>query len=690
MEGEPPTQASTPTVAVFLSYASQDAEAAQRICDALRAAGIEVWFDQSELRGGDAWDRKIREQIHDCRLFIPVVSANTERRDEGYFRREWALAADRTRDMAHKRTFLVPVVIDGTSERGASVPEKFHELQWTRLPGGETSPAFVEQVRRLLLPEVASARTAATPTPPTSTTWQKSTRSVPQSWRSKLALWATGTVVVLALAYFVAYTFLVLKRSTSAAAPAAPTVQTATITGTAGVFNPPAHSIAVLAFTNLSGDPKQEYFSDGISEELINALSQVNTLRVTARTSSFFFKGKDVDLETIAHKLNVGTILEGSIRRDGNNVRITAELINAATGFHIWSQKYDRELKNILALQSEIAETVTQQLRIPLLGAAAIRLETGGTQNPQAYDAYLRGWQLFISTSDEAGNRAALEEFDRAIALDPNFGAAYGRRAVTLMAIGENAKSVAERDALRGEANSAAERAMKLAPDRADVHTAFWWVRATGYFDFRPAEIDRALALAPGNTRVHQAAALQASWSGHHDLAIKEQRVTIALDPQSLGARGILVLILAHARRFNEALAALADAKAIIPDADIRSRTAYVYLLQGRYDLIQQKKLCEQSPPYTCPAIVKHARGDLSGANEELAALKAKYGDSGAYNYAQIYAQWKHTSLALQWLKTAERVYDPDLVNLKVDPLLDPIRNEPEFKALEERLNFPL
>jgi len=123
--------------AVFLSYASQDAEAAQKICDALRAAGIEVWFDQSELRGGDAWDRKIREQIHDCRLFIPVISANSERRDEGYFRREWSLAADRTRDMAHKRAFLVPVAIDGTPERGASVPEKFHELQWTRLPDGK-------------------------------------------------------------------------------------------------------------------------------------------------------------------------------------------------------------------------------------------------------------------------------------------------------------------------------------------------------------------------------------------------------------------------------------------------------------------------------------------------------------------------------------------------------------------------
>jgi hypothetical protein len=149
---------------MFLSYASQDAEAARRICNALRAAGTEVWFDQSELWGGDAWDRQIREQIHHCRLFIPVISANSERRDEGYFRREWSLAADRTRDMTHKRAFLVPVVIDGTPERGASVPEKFHELQWTRLPDGQTSPAFVERIRRLLSPEASSAR-ASRPDP---------------------------------------------------------------------------------------------------------------------------------------------------------------------------------------------------------------------------------------------------------------------------------------------------------------------------------------------------------------------------------------------------------------------------------------------------------------------------------------------------------------------------------------------
>lgn len=141
---------SDPNKAVFLSYASQDAEAASRICEALREAGIEVWFDRSELRGGDVWDRQIHERIHDCRIFIAVISANTEARDEGYFRREWKLAVDRTHDMADHKAFLVPVAIDDTPERGASVPEKFRHVQWTRLPGGETPREFITRIATLV------------------------------------------------------------------------------------------------------------------------------------------------------------------------------------------------------------------------------------------------------------------------------------------------------------------------------------------------------------------------------------------------------------------------------------------------------------------------------------------------------------------------------------------------------------
>src|SRR5215467_2183241 len=145
MGGEPPNRASIPTRAVFLSYASQDANAARRVCVALQKAGVEVWFDQSELRGGDAWDQMIRRQIHDCALFLPLISQHTQERLEGYFRREWKLAVDRTHDMAEQKPFLLPIVIDGTSDQEAIVPDVFRAVHWTRLPGGETSAAFVER-----------------------------------------------------------------------------------------------------------------------------------------------------------------------------------------------------------------------------------------------------------------------------------------------------------------------------------------------------------------------------------------------------------------------------------------------------------------------------------------------------------------------------------------------------------------
>ena len=182
-------KASIRAPAVFISYASQDAEAARRICDALRAAGIEVWFDQSELRGGDVWDRQIRQQIHECRLFMPIVSANTEARVEGYFRREWKLAVDRTHDLSERVAFLVPIVIDSTPEVKADVPDAFRHVQWTRLPGGNTSPAFVERIRRLITPVPSSARLTAT-APPEYRSAQISTTTNGPHRAARVALWA--------------------------------------------------------------------------------------------------------------------------------------------------------------------------------------------------------------------------------------------------------------------------------------------------------------------------------------------------------------------------------------------------------------------------------------------------------------------------------------------------------------------
>src|SRR5579862_7844928 len=314
--------------AVFISHASQDAEAAGRICEALQAAGIEVWFDQSELRGGDAWDQSIRKQIKTCALFLPVISRNTHDRVEGYFRLEWKLGVDRSHLISADQAFLLPVVIDDTRDDDERVPERFREVQWTRLPGGLTPPTFVERVQRLLSPETSTAIRA--PASGLSAAAPAIRRMDRGARGANFAVALCGTVVILALAYFVFDKFRISKHI---AAPSASSVTARSVDTTAPTFTPPPHSIAVLPFVNMSGNKEQEYFSDGISEELLDSLSRLNDLQVAARTSSFSFKGKDVDISTIAHKLNVAAVLEGSVRRSGNTIRITVQLISAVTGF---------------------------------------------------------------------------------------------------------------------------------------------------------------------------------------------------------------------------------------------------------------------------------------------------------------------------------------------------------------------
>ena len=348
-QGFPPV--TEPSHAVFLSYASQDAEAAQKICEALRAAGIEVWFDQSALRGGDVWDQTIRKQIKTCVLFIPVISRHTHERDEGYFRLEWKLAVDRSHLMKTNKAFLLPVVVDDTREDDENVPDRFRDIHWTRLPGGKTAPAFVERVRRLVSPEPSQVpSTTVRPGGPVSTPTPPMRERVATPWRSKRMLPMVLAVVVAgALAYFGIGKFWFSKY------PASPPTPPAGPTSAApAAFSPPPHSIAVLPFVNMSGDKEQEYFSEGLTEELLNSLSRIDGLQVAARTSSFSFQGEHPDIATVAHKLNVGAVLEGSVRRSARTVRIHTQLVNAVTGFHVWSQTYDRDLGDVLRLQMEM------------------------------------------------------------------------------------------------------------------------------------------------------------------------------------------------------------------------------------------------------------------------------------------------------------------------------------------------
>jgi TolB-like protein/Tfp pilus assembly protein PilF len=634
--------------AVFISYASEDAEAAGRICQTLQAAGIEVWFDKSELRGGDAWDQSIRKQIKTCALFLPVISHTTHDRREGYFRLEWKLAIDRSHLMDADLAFLLPVVIDDTRDDDERVPERFREVQWTRLPGGFTLAAFVERVQRLLSGEPAepigtpsaAARVPAAPS---------TRRPVPALWRSKAAFLATMAVLVVALGYLVANRLVLSNRGAEGASATA--------------FAPPPHSIAVLPFVNLSGDKEQEYFSDGLTEELLNSLAQINELQVAARTSSFSFK-EHPDIATVARKLNVGAVLEGSVRRSANTIRITVQLINAVTGFHLWSKTYDRDLGDVLKLQTEIATAVASALKVTLLGDVAAKVELGGTRNPAAFDAYLRGAKAYGSHRDTKHLPAAIAAYTEAIRLDPHYALAFAARSIALATVAEVAETVAAVREGFDKAQADARQALILAPDLAQAHLALAVVLETT-LDFTHANeaYERALALAPGNAEVLRNSGEFAAYMGHFDVSVAAARRAVVLDPLARQSHFALSRALYAARRYEEAVVAYAEVISLDPDfkAAYANRGLAYY---GLEDLKSARTSCETKPEYwqsqQCLAVIYDKLGRHADAEAELAKLKA-LGDNAAYQDATIYAQWGNRAQALEWLETALRLRDPGL-----------------------------
>jgi TolB-like protein/tetratricopeptide (TPR) repeat protein len=469
---------------------------------------------------------------------------------------------------------------------------------------------------------------------------------------------------------------------------------------TAAAFNPPPHSVAVLPFVNMSGDKEQEYFSDGLSEELLNSLARINELQVAARTSSFYFKDEHADLATIAHKLNVASVLEGSVRRSGHTVRVTAQLNNAVTGFHLWSQTYDRDLSDVLRLQTEIADAVTSALRITLLGSAAEKVQLGGTRNPAAFDAYLRGIRLArIRRSQQEGIaalecRAPMDAFNEAIKVDPNYALAYARRALARWDCAAYSPDWLQKPGIAKSVREDAERAIELAPDLADGYVALSNLEV-GLLNLSAADhaCARALALAPSNDLALNYCSSLAVFFGRGDSGIALARRCVAVDPLNAHSYRALGDTLMYSRRYGEAAAAFQDSIALDPE---HAEHAYwhrgaSYYLAGK--LSEAQASCEVRPDYfyslVCRAIIYQKLGRQEAASAAMRRAVEQGGDSGGYQYTQIYAQWGENNAALDWLEKAMRLRDPGLAGLRVDPLMDPLRKEPRFQAVERALKFP-
>jgi len=634
---------SNPPQAIFLSYASQDAEAARRICDALRAVGLDVWFDQSALRGGDSWDASIRQQIKACALFVPIISANTQAREEGYFRREWNLAASRTLDMAEDKAFLLPVVIDATLDAKARVPEKFREVQWTHLPAGDAPQAFAERVLRVMKGSTA----AASPAP-------------------RASVSVSPTV-----------------------APATPATR-----------EPP--SIAVLPFVNMSRDEENEYFADGLSEELLNVLAKIRGLRVASRTSAFSFKGKDVDIPTIARTLNVASVLEGSVRRSGKRVRITAQLIQVATDSHLWSETYDRELDDIFAVQDDIAQSVVKELRMALLGAPSEASATtaaaadvhkaalGRSDNAEAFQLYLQG-KFYGQRVTQADTDRAIALFKQALALDPSYALAW--TGLSRVHITQAGFGFAPIDEGYERAREAAQRALQLAPDLADAHLELGSVQQNHDWDWKAAgaSLRRALELAPGNADVLNGASGLARILGQNERALDLIGKALALDPLSADNHREAALVYLMSDRPEDAAAALQAAIDLNPKGGLsHAFLAMTRMLQGRSEEAMAIAAEESHDVFRNLAytMIHHALGHTEESDQALHALIKEWGWTAAHQIAEAYAYRGEVDKAFAWLETAFAQRDPGVVHTAVDEFLRPLHADPRWLPFLRRLGL--
>jgi tetratricopeptide (TPR) repeat protein len=430
-----------------------------------------------------------------------------------------------------------------------------------------------------------------------------------------------------------------------------------------------------------------------LTEELLNSLSRINELQVAARTSSFSLEREHPDIVTVAHKLNVGAVLEGSVRRSAHTVRISAQLVNGITGFHLWSATYDRDLGDVLKLQSEIADAVAVALRVTLLGDRAAKIELGGTHNPDAFDTYLRAEKL-MRTPSAANYQSAIAAYSEAIRLDPAYALAFAGRALALTGYARQYATGSAIQETFDRVHADAMRAIELAPDLAEGHLALAGFFSLGSLDFTRASeaYDRAVALAPGNAKILGEYGRFTTWMGHAENGIAAARRAVVLDPLNPRSRSLLGQTLFYAHRYDEAAVALKDTLSL--NATFVNANAFLGLSEYvKRDFQAARTACETNRDalvnQRCLALTYDKLGRHHDAQAELAKLRASAGDAAAYQYATIYAQWENPAKALQWLETAMRVRDPGLGYLKTDPFMGPLRNEPRFQAIERELKFP-
>jgi serine/threonine-protein kinase len=450
-----------------------------------------------------------------------------------------------------------------------------------------------------------------------------------------------------------------------------------------------AKSIAVLPLINESDDPQDEYFSDGLSEELIAALAQISGLKVIGRSSSFRFKDRKEDPKSIGYKLGVSTLLDGTVRKQGDRVRIVAALVNVADGVQLWTQAFDVQLKDIFAVQEQIARAVAQSLKVTLLGSEEKSTEMA-TSSVEAHKAYLQG-HFYLQRRNLEDYRKAITYFDRAIELDPNYALAYAERAEAWTVTGDLS---GQRSSAYPKARNDAEQAVRLSHSLAEAHAALGWVRAFTEWKFAQglSELQRAKQLAPANPTANDLLARIIVYTGRIEDAERQAREAVELDPLSAATYFNLARVLYYGGKLDEAQAA-GDKMAELQPSAASSHRWQVLAAVERGDGQNALREAQLEPDDGFRAfelaLAHSIRGEGAAADAALTDLIARGREGFAYQIAEVYAFRGEKDRAFEWLQIAFDNHDGGMLSLLVDPVLRGLREDARYKNLVARVGLP-
>ena len=521
------------------------------------------------------------------------------------------------------------------------------------------------------------------------------------SKKSQLALLAAVAVVVLVALVFGWWLMQRSRRDYQSSSTAAANVVPAAAPKAAD-----QNSVAVLPFVNLSDDKGSEYFSDGVSEELLTVLQKIPGLHVAARTSAFSFKGKNATAQEIGQKLGVAYLVDGSVRKSGEAVRIAARLARADTGEELWSENFTRNLKDVFAVQSELAETIVAQVRNRLTGGAAApadkekiqaevqAAEKGGTKNVEAHQLYLQG-RFYENRHSEKSAREALAAYQHATELDPGFALAWAGVAGTNVWLAAFATEGGQKtfDAHLSSARDAVTRALSIEPNLPEAFLARGSIETNFDFNWNGAAqtLSKALALAPADPSIVIAAGNLEIARGNMDRAIELYRKAVDLDPVNPQARAFLAFNLAATKRFAEARAEFPRVVELNPAAPwAHAGLGLSYLLENKFEEAATAAQADAGDwaRLLIVACARWGQKKIPEADAALAQLTKDFAETAAYQIAEVHAYRGDKDKAFEWLERARRQRDPGLASLRKDPLLTNLHDDPRWNAFLHKMGL--